>query len=99
MRHPADRPDRFEETYLSEVARLEIPLRSVVNLRRVAEELRGLAQRLDFLSRDPGEPADVLYEAKKAVRRTRNNIEKIRRPGRPKKRVHSTRWLTQYIDE
>ena len=35
-----DRPNQHEQSYLSEVARLDIPLRSVVNLRRVAEELR-----------------------------------------------------------
>jgi hypothetical protein len=88
-----DRPSRFEESYLRAVGRIDIPLRSVVNLRRVAEELRGLAQRLDFLSRDPGDTAEVLYEASKAVRHTRHNIEKIRSPGRPKKRVNSLRWV------
>lgn len=93
MRGPSDRPDRFEQTYLAEVARLDIPLRSVVNLRRVAEELRGLAQRLDFLSRDPDNTADVLYDARKAVRHTQANLAKIRRPGRPKKRTESLRWI------
>lgn len=88
-----DRPNQFEQSYLREVARIEIPLRSVVNLRRVAEELRALAQRLDFLSRDPRETAEVLYDAGSAVRHTRRNIEKIRSPGRPKKRVESLRWV------
>lgn len=88
-----DRPNRHEQSYLSEVARLDIPLRSVVNLRRVASELRGLAERLDFLSRDPRETPDVLHDAWSAVRHTRRNMEKIKSPGRPKKRVHSLRWV------
>ena len=72
--------------------RLDLPMRSVVNLRRVASELRGLAEVLDRLSRDPGEAYDVLYDAKRAARHTNRNLSKIQRPGRPKKREHSHRW-------
>jgi hypothetical protein len=88
-----DELNRYEQTYVSEVARLDIPLRSVVNLRRVAEELRGLAQRLDFLSRDTGTSADVLQDAWRACYRTRRNLSRIRAPGRPKKRTESLRWI------
>ena len=94
-----DEPSRLEKTYVAEVARLEIPLRSVVDLRRVGEELRGLAARLDWLSRDRGAPAEVLGEAWSACYKTRRNMARIRAPGRPKKRVHSLRWVRENQDE
>jgi hypothetical protein len=80
------------ENWVPTVARLDIPLGSVVNLRRVAGELRALAERLDVLSRDPADSAEVLFEAGRATRHTAANLRKIRRPGRPAKRVHSLRW-------
>jgi hypothetical protein len=43
----ADDVNRLDAKWIGQFCRLEIPLQSVVNLRRVAEELRGLAFRLD----------------------------------------------------
>ena len=80
---PADRLNKFEESYVPTVARLDLPLTSVVNLRRLASELRGLADRLDWLSRETERPPEVLLSAWSAVRRTGRNCAKIRRPGRP----------------
>lgn len=74
-----------EVDLIGNVVRLEIPLKSVMNLRRVAEELRGLAYQLDCLGRfPPDEPADTMLEAKRIVRRANNRLEKIRGRGRPK---------------
>lgn len=73
----------YQKDYMPDVARLEIPLTSVVNLRRVASELRGLAERLDWLSRDTDDATAVLFEAWTAVRHTGRRCGKIRRPGRP----------------
>jgi hypothetical protein len=83
----------FDKTWKQEVARLDIPLRSVVNLRRVASELRGLAERLDALSRDPDDSTHVLDNAARAVRHTAANLRKIRSPGKPKKRTETLRWV------
>lgn len=88
-----DEHTKFDKTWRAEISRLDIPLRSVVNLRRVASELRGLAERLDALSRDPSDATDVLADAFKAVRHTRSNMSKIRSPGRPAKRTESLRWV------
>jgi len=77
-----------------EVSRLDIPLRSVVNLRRVAQNLRGLADRLDFLSRDPRDSRTVLFEAMLEIRSVAARLRAIKSPGRPKRTTqHSTRWL------
>lgn len=84
---------KHERDYIGELVRLDIPLRSVVNLRRVASELRGLAEALDRLSRDPGDAADVLWDARKAARRAQSNMRKIKSPGRPKKRTETLRWI------
>lgn len=54
-----DELNRYEETMMSQVVRLEIPLKSVMNLRRVAEELRGLAYQLECMSRFPYETPPV----------------------------------------
>lgn len=81
------------ENWVPAVARLDIPLGSVVNLRRIAGELRALAERLDVLSRDPADSADLLSEAGRATRHTNANLRKIRRPGRPRKLAHSLRWV------
>ena len=91
MKKPRDTV-HSSETWVMPVARLDIPLGSVVNLRRVASELRGLAERLDFLSRDPADSADILSEAWKATRHTNGNLRNIKRVGRPRKLVHSLRW-------
>lgn len=87
-----DQLTKFEHTYIPTLARIDVPLLSVVNLRRIASEFRGLAERLDQLSRDPDEAAVVLAEARSACLRTRRNLSKIKRPGRPVKQEHSTRW-------
>lgn len=80
-----DEPNNIEGRYLPESIRLQIPLRSLVNLRRVAEELRGLAAQLDYISRYPTESVgtDVL-EAAAAVRRSQERIAAIRYRGRPR---------------
>lgn len=84
MDKPRDSTDHIESQYVPEVARLEIPLRSVVNLRRVAEELRGLAAHLDRISRHPDPKAGrLLFEAAHHVVRTRRRLLSIRKPGRP----------------
>lgn len=88
-----DELTRFEQSYIPTLTRIDVPLLSVVNLRRVASEFRGLAERLDQLSRDPSEAAVVLSEARSACLRTRRNLAKIKRPGRPAKQEHSTRWM------
>lgn len=84
-----DNPNQLESQYVPEVARLEIPLRSVVNLRRVAEELRGLAAHLDRISRTPNPKAgSLLFEAWLRIQATRRQMASIRRPGRPTKSSH-----------
>jgi len=80
-----DQTDKFAMAWIGEVVRLDIPLRSVVNLRRVAGELRALALRLDALSRNPNDPKHVLFEASMVARRTQKNLRSIRKPGRPHK--------------
>ena len=88
---PRDRV-HHSENWVPTVARLDIPLGSVVNLRRVAGELRALAERLDVLSRDPADSADLLFAAGRATRHTAANLRKIKKPGRPRNLVHSLRW-------
>lgn len=88
-----DEMNAYEKKMITEVVRLDLPMRSVVNLRRVASELRGLAEVLDRLSREPGDPGDVLSDARKAGRHTNRNLAKIKTPGRPKKRTESLRWV------
>jgi hypothetical protein len=86
MKTPRDSTNHIESQYVPEVARLEIPLRSVVNLRRVAEELRGLAAHLERISRDTNPTAgSLLFEAAGCVLHTRRRLLAIRRPGRPTK--------------
>ena len=88
-----DEHTKHDKTWHAEIVRLDIPVKSVVNLRRVASELRGLASRLDALSRDPSDSTVVLEDAASAVRHARVNLAKIRSPGRPKKRTESLRWV------
>lgn len=80
-----DEPTPAECKYVPESVRLQLPLRSVMNLRRVAEELRGLAYRLDTISRfQPDPPSTALLEAAQAIHRTQKNIAAIRYRGRPR---------------
>ena len=89
MDTPRDHKTFVEEQYIPDVARLDIPMRSVVNLRRVAEELRGLAAQLDRISRDTNPKAgSLLFEAAGCVVRTRRRLMAIRRPGRPSRSSH-----------
>jgi hypothetical protein len=75
-----------EQDYIGKVARIDVPLKSVISLRRVADELRGLASRLEFLSHEREEPpATVMFSARLAVRRSNVKMKAIRGPGRPKK--------------
>ena len=88
-----DETTAYEQTYIPAVSRLDLPLRSVVNLRRVAAELRGLAERLDFLSRDTASADEILFSAWQSSRRTNRKLARIRKPGRPPKRVETLRWV------
>lgn len=79
-----DEPRQHEAAYIGQTARLDIPLRSVTALRKIAEELRGLAANLEFLSRRTGERAGpVLFEARVEVRRANKRLEVVRGRGRP----------------
>jgi len=74
------------EKLYGDVARLEIPLRSVHGLRQVADELRGLATRLDCISRySSGRPALTMMEVYTVVRQCNRKLDRIRGRGRPKK--------------
>lgn len=76
-------------TYINGVVRVDVPMRSVVNLRRVAENLRGLAERLDFLSRDPRDADEVLFEAMSEARRCHRRLQSIQPPGRPSSKARA----------
>jgi hypothetical protein len=81
-----DEVDKLEQQYVGDLVRLEIPLKSVMNLRKVAEVLRGLAARLDTLGRySDYEPASVMLEVGKLTRRANKELTAIRGRGRPKK--------------
>lgn len=81
-----DEINRIEEPYIGDLVRLEIPLKSVMNLRRVAEVLRGLAYQIDNLGRyHQGEPADAMLEVKHITRKANRELDKIRGRGRPKR--------------
>lgn len=86
-----DIPSFTAGTYISEVVRIDVPMRSVVNLRRVAENLRGLADRLDFLSRDPRDADQVLFEANSEARRCHRRMQSIQPPGRPSSKARALR--------
>lgn len=91
MSKPTDTPSFTGKTYIPAIVRVDVPLRSVVNLRRVAENLRGLAERLDFLSRDPRDPDEVLFEARGEARRCHRRMQAIQPPGRPGSRARALR--------
>lgn len=80
-----DFPSFTEKNYIPEVVRMDLPMRSAVNLRRVAGELRALAQSLDVLSRSHEDTSVVLLSAVMACERTRKRMRLIRAPGRPRK--------------
>jgi hypothetical protein len=86
IRPPRDEPYPHEQDYLGKVVRIEVPLRSVMSLRRVADELRGLAASLEYLSHEREEsPGATLLSARMAVRRCNQRVAAIRGRGRPKK--------------
>jgi len=81
-----DEPADNETVWIGDVVRLEIPLRSVQALRRVAEELHGLATRLDCISRFSTErPAMTMLEVYRVVRQCNRKLDRVRGRGRPKK--------------
>jgi CelD/BcsL family acetyltransferase involved in cellulose biosynthesis len=82
-----DSPTELQQDYVGRVVRIEIPLRSVVTLRRIAEELRGLATNLDYLSRRHDKPTVVLLEAYGEARRFNKRVAAIKRVGRPSKKT------------
>lgn len=78
-----------EQGYIGTVARLEIPLESVSALRRVAEELRGLATRMECLSiYSDDRPTVVMLQVRMMVSQTNRKLTKIRGRGRPKRSRH-----------
>lgn len=87
-----DEVSKFEQRHISIVARLDVPLKSVVNLRRVAGNLRALAQQLDFLSRSPEDAAVVLSAARNEIRHTNREMQKIKTVGRPRKEWLKAEW-------
>lgn len=80
-----DEVTKHEEAYLGDVVRLEIPIKSLMNLRRVAEELRGLAHRLECIGRFAERPAAAMIEAQMIVKATNKRLDEIRSRGRPKR--------------
>ena len=81
-----DEVHKMEQDYIGKVARVDVPLKSVITLRRVADELRGLAAKLEYLSHERTErPAVVMWEARMAVRHCNRKLAQMRGPGRPKK--------------
>lgn len=68
------------------VARLEIPLRSVMNLRKAADILHGLATQLDYLGRYRDQkPTITALEVRRAVRKAQDDLQRLRGRGRPRK--------------
>jgi CelD/BcsL family acetyltransferase involved in cellulose biosynthesis len=89
-RLPYDEPTPLEQTYVGQTARVDVPLKSVLALRKVAEELRGLATRLEYLTHMTDEkPSAILLEARALVRSCSHRMSVIRGRGRPRK----SRWL------
>lgn len=89
-----DEVSKLEAEYVGEVCRMEIPLQSVANLARVAEVLRGLASRFDNLYHYPHEtPAGTMLEVRRLIGKANRDLMKVRGRGRPRKRVHSLRWV------
>lgn len=87
--HPRDEINPVEATYVGDVVRLEIPLKSVFNLRKVADELHGLATRLEHLARlSDDKPPVVMLQVREMVRGTNRRLDAIRSRGRPKRSRH-----------
>lgn len=81
-----DETNQHEEAYIGDVVRLEIPLKSVMNLRRLAEELHGLAHRLECLGRfNTEKPSVAMLQVRFMVKETNRKLDKIRGRGRPKR--------------
>lgn len=80
--------DRTTAKWVPTVARLHVPLHSVVNLRKIAGNLRSLANRLDFMSRSSEDAKTLLTEAWYEIRRINREMQRIRRPGRPSRNKH-----------
>lgn len=59
---------KFHRQMLGNSARIHIPLRDVVDLRRVAIILNGLARQLDTLSRDKTRDFSVLFDARTKIK-------------------------------
>lgn len=88
-----DELDDLDRAIVGEVARLDIPLNSVVGLRRVAEHLRGLAAAFDTLSRrDDLVARSVLFEARMTTREVNRRLRRMRPPGRP---PTPSSWITK----
>lgn len=80
-----DRLNQYETDLIGKVVRLDIPLTSVMNLRRVAEELRGLAHQFDCMGRFRNDkPMLVMGEVKSLVHQTNRRLRKIKGRGRPR---------------
>lgn len=79
-----DELDDLDRAIVGDVARLDIPLRSVIALRRVADHLRGLATMMEQASRlDDRPPRSVLFEVRMQVRAVNRKLRVLRGPGRP----------------
>lgn len=84
----ADELTELDRAIVGDVARLDIPLRSVIALRRVAEHLRGLASMMEQAShRDDLVPRTVLFEVRMQVRAVNKKLRALRGPGRPPHQV------------
>ncbi len=80
-----DELDGIDRMIVGDVARLDIPLRSVVNLRRVADHLRGLATMMEQAShRDDLSARSTLFEVRMYVREVNRKFRAMRGPGRPR---------------
>ena len=87
--HPRDEIDQVEASYIGDVVRLEIPLKSVCNLRRVADELHGLATQIEHLARlSNDKPGVVMLQVRMMASRCNRRLDAIRSRGRPKRSRH-----------
>lgn len=80
-----DAPNTTETAYLGHTVRIEVPLRSVTALRKIAEELHGLATNLEHLSRRKNSPGELMLEVRSAVSRCNKKMAAARGRGRPRK--------------
>ena len=88
-----DELDDLDRTIVGDVARLDVPLRSVVALRRVADHLRGLASMMEQASHRDDLPArSVLFEVRMQVRAVNRKLRALRGPGRPQQ---SSGWIAR----